>query len=43
MANGSDTSYQDQLGPLQDRPRTSRRLMNVETDYLDVGSDLLPL
>ncbi|KAI9557616.1 hypothetical protein GHT06_017444 [Daphnia sinensis] len=38
-----DTSYQDQLGPLQDRPRTSRRLMNVETDDLDVGSDLLPL
>ncbi|XP_057366935.1 intraflagellar transport protein 88 homolog [Daphnia carinata] len=38
-----DTSYQDQLGPLHDRPRTSRRLMNVETDDLDVGSDLLPL
>ncbi|XP_046644884.1 intraflagellar transport protein 88 homolog [Daphnia pulicaria] len=38
-----DTSYQDQLGPLQERPKTSRRLMTVESDELDVGNDLLPL
>ena len=39
----TDTSYQDQLGPLQERPKTSRRLMNAESDELDVGDDLLPL
>lgn len=39
----TDTSYHDQLGPLHERPKTSRRLMNVESDELDVGDDLLPL
>ena len=39
-----DTNYQDQLGPLQERPKTQgRRLMNHESDELDITDDLLPL
>ena len=38
-----DAGYSEPLGPLQERPKTSRRLN--ESDYADVeiGDDLLPL
>ena len=39
-----DSSYSDPMGPLQERPKTSRRLL-TESDFADVevGEDLLPL
>jgi hypothetical protein len=38
-----DAGYSEPLGPLQERPKTNRRLN--ESDYADVeiGDDLLPL